>query len=86
MVLGLMQPCVRQQPHLRRVCPTNFVQTWQKTIHESIHMHIVLFRDSVKDGRLATILVEKPRCRTHPQPFLRHAFTDLVQTWHTDNE
>ena len=51
------------------------------------HMHIILFHDAIKDGRLAAILVVKKKnwCRTRPQPFLGYAFSDVVQTWQTDN-
>ena len=30
-----------------------------KTTHEGMYVHIVLFVDAIKDGRLAAILVEK---------------------------
>ena len=61
------------------------------TTPDGIHMHIILFHDAIKDGRLAAILVVKEKqqksgCRTRPQPFLSSAFTDLVQTWQTDKE
>ena len=78
-----------------RACIRNHISDmslWQvqiklvNTTHDGIHMHIILFYDAIKYGRLAGILVSKIRCWTRPQPFLGHAFTDLVQTWHTDNE
>jgi len=54
---------------------------------DGIHMHIMLFCNVIKAGRLAAILVViKTQYLTRPQPFLRHAFTDLVQTWQKDNE
>ena len=61
-----------------------------KTTHDWIRMHIILFRDAIKGGQLTAVLVvrfkKKKQCRTRPQPFLGHALTDIVQTWHTDNE
>ena len=58
-----------------------------KTTHDGVRMHIIFVRDTIKDGRLAAILVvKKTWCWKRPQPFLGHAFTDVVQTWHTDNE
>ena len=57
------------------------------TVHDGVHMDITLFCDLIKDGRQVVILVlKKPWYRTRPQPFLRHAFTDVVQIWHTYNE
>ena len=64
-----------------------------KTTPDGIHTHTILFCNPIKDGRLASILVVKKtkqknntRCRTCPQPFLEYAFTDVIQTWHTDKE
>ena len=56
--------------------------------NNGLHKYIILFRDQIKDGRLAVILVVKKitQCQTRPQPFIGHAFTDHVQTWHTNNE
>ena len=60
-----------------------------KTTHDGVHMHVVLFF-STSDARWLTgghFSLEKiPRCRTRPQPFFGHAFTDFIHTWHTDNE
>ena len=58
-----------------------------KPPHHCIHKHIILFCDAIKDGRLTAILVvKKTLWRTCPQPFLRHGFADLIQTWQTENE
>ena len=45
----------------------------------------VFFREQIQDGWLATIFVVIIRW-THPQPFLSHAFTDVVQNSQTDKE
>ena len=69
---------------------SDFVQTWQK--HSAwwytCAPHFI-FRSDKKwpTGRLTPILVvKKTRCWTRPQTFLGYAFTDLLQTWHTDKE
>ena len=45
-----------------------------KTTHDGIHMHIILFHDLIKDGRLAAILVVKKP--THVEHVLNH-FSDM---------
>ena len=59
-----------------------------KTTHDGLHMHIVLFRNAIKDGRLADILVVKKPNVEHVlnRLFFGHSFTDVDQKWYTHNE
>ena len=83
---------VSPQPFLR-FASSELVQTWHKqsTWWHTHATHFILQSDQRwPTGRMVTILVvrkkTKQRYRTRSQPFLGHAFTDVVQTWHPDNE
>ena len=62
-----------------------------RTANDGIHMHLTLFCDLIKYGQLVDwrpFYCKKKQAlhRTCPQPYLRHAFTDHLQTWHRLNE
>ena len=86
-----MRACVHVRNHTVCVCadmygPILFLPGTRT--NGGIHMHIIFA--SRRDQRWPTgghfSCKKTPWCQTRPQPFLGHAFTNLIQTWLTDNE
>ena len=77
---------MRAQPYLGHVW-TDYFRTWAQRQHMIVlHMRIILFRGQKWPTGDHFSNKKKKHCRIRAQPFLGHAFTDVVQTWQTNNE